>query len=464
MRPTMLMGVKFKAYPTRKQKEVLSQWMGCARFIWNAKCEENHYLFSFAKRYLPLGSFPSIDQTYSQYKTDLSPWLAHCPSQILRNTASNWFKTYKNYQKKLCGKPHRKKKSNGGSIHLTKELFKLEKCFDGVIRLFIGTKTNHIGYLSIKIHCSYKQPNSLTIKKKNGIYSVSFCYEDSLDENMLMTQHEHLEHLKRCSIEELKKMTIGIDRGISRPLQAGNVVFDFTEEQKKKKRSKEKYIKRCQKRLASQKKGSKRWKRTKQKIAKAHDKIVNIRKDFCHKASREIVKQENVKVIILESLQTKNMTKKPKAKIDEKTKKWLKNQRTSKAALNGAILDKGWFQFEKFLKYKSYRAGKALYKISPQYTSQECAVCGHTHPNNRKTQAKFHCESCGHLDHADHNSAEVIKKRAINLIINSGTELSSQGVLLDKGHGAAYKTQKANAICARSKEMSKKKELTIQAA
>ena len=26
-----------------------------------------------------------------------------------------------------------------------------------------------------------------------------------------------------------------------------------------------------------------------QKIAKAHDKIANIRKDFCHKASREIV-------------------------------------------------------------------------------------------------------------------------------------------------------------------------------
>jgi putative transposase len=458
----MLMGIKFKAYPTKEQKNILSQWMGCARFIWNAKCEEEHYLVSFAKRYLPLDSFPPIDQTYSQYKTELSPWLFACPSQILRNSASNWFKTHKNYQKKLCGKPRRKKKSNGGSIHLTRELFKLEQC-GSVTRLFIGTKTNPLGYLSIKIHRSYKTPNSLTIKKKNGVYSVSFCYEDALDENTLMTEQDHLEHLEGCSLPELEEMTIGIDRGIKRPVQAGDFVFDFTEEQKKKKKGKEKYLKRCQKRLAFQKKGSKRRGRTKQKIAKAQSKIANIRKDFCHKTSRAIIQQENVKVIVLESLQTKNMTKKPKPKRDEKTKKWLKNGSKAKAALNLAILDKGWYQFESFLKYKSYRAGKALFKISPQHTSQECAVCGHTHPNNRKTQEKFHCESCGHFDHADHNAAEVIKKRAIHLI-HSGTELSSQGILLDKGRGAAHKTRGANANRASSKEALKKKEVAIQAA
>ena len=76
----MLMGCKLKANPTREQKRVLSQWMGCARFIWNAKCEENHYLASFAKRYLPLGTLPSVDQTYAQYKTELSSWLSEAPS------------------------------------------------------------------------------------------------------------------------------------------------------------------------------------------------------------------------------------------------------------------------------------------------------------------------------------------------------------------------------------------------
>ena len=55
--------------------------------------------------------------------------------------------------------------------------------------------------------------------------------------------------------------------------------------------------------------------------------------------------------------------------------------------------------------------------------------CGHIHPDNRKTQSNFVCVSCGHTDNADKNAAIVIKKRAINLILNSGTELSSSGVL-----------------------------------
>ena len=119
---------------------------------------------------------------------------------------------------------------------------------------------------------------------------------------------------------------------------------------------------------------------------------------------------------------------------------------------------------ELFIKYKALRAGKAWLKVPAHHTSQECAGCGHTHPNNRKTQEKFICGSCGHADHADKNAAEVIKKRAINLILDSGTELSSRGVLLDSGRRATHKTRGANANRARSKETSKKKELSANAA
>ena len=58
------------------------------------------------------------------------------------------------------------------------------------------------------------------------------------------------------------------------------------------------------------------------------------------------------------------------------------------------------------------------------------------------------------------NSAQetdIVRNLVINLIINSGTELSSKGILLDKGRGAAYKTQGANANCASSEETSKEK-------
>ncbi len=460
----MIAGISFKSSPTKAQKIVIGQWLGCARFIWNAKCDEDTYLSQFARRYLPIGTYPPINQTFSQYKSEeLSPWLSDCPSQILRNSAVNWHKTYQNFLKGRCNKPRRKKKSDRASIYLTRELFQFETCADGNIRLFIGSKRNNIGYLAIKFHGPFQKPNSLTISRKNGKYRVSFCYDDGINSDGLCSAQEHLDHLKTLEKEDLEKFTIGIDRGVVRPVQAGSKVFDFTKEQKRKKQGKEKYIKRMQKRLSKQKKHSQRRKRTKEKLSKSYEKIANIRKDFCHKTSRAIVDDENVKVIILESLKTSNMTKKPKAKIDEKTGRWQKNNRRAKASLNRSILDKGWHQLEAFLKYKSYWAGKALFKVPAFYTSQECADCGHTHPNNRKSQELFVCDCCGYSGNADHNAAEVIKKRAINLILDSGTELSESGELLGKGRGAERKTRGAIANRAHGKEASKKKERALVA-
>jgi len=47
----MLTGIRLQANPTKKQKLILNQWMGCARFIWNAKCKEEAYYNTFAKKY-----------------------------------------------------------------------------------------------------------------------------------------------------------------------------------------------------------------------------------------------------------------------------------------------------------------------------------------------------------------------------------------------------------------------------
>ena len=153
------------------------------------------------------------------------------------------------------------------------------------------------------------------------------------------------------------------------------------------------------------------------------------------------------------------MTKKPAPKPNAKGA-WDRNQAKAKAGLNKSILDKGWHQFETYLAYKSQKAGKAFFKVDAKYTSQACVACEHTHPNNRKQQALFVCERCGHTDNADRNAALVIKKRAIKLIINSGTELSKRGILIsgkDNGRGATHKTLNEDSSSASRNESSKKK-------
>ena len=64
-----------------------------------------------------------------------------------------------------------------------------------------------------------------------------------------------------------------------------------------------------------------------------------------------------------------------------------------------------------FLKYKAILAGVLLVTVDPRNTSRECAECGHTAKENRKTQAKFRCRSCGHEANADINAARVIAGR-----------------------------------------------------
>lgn len=460
----MLLGIRFKANPSDHQKMVLSQWMGCARMIWNAKCDEERYYATFARKYYPIGTYAPIDQKTSQFKNKiLTPWLYDCPSQIIRNTATVWYQTFQKFMKGQCGKPKRKSKSDRGSIHLTRELFKFEKGEDGVTRLFIGTKTNNIGYLSFKSHRSVALPNSIHIKKARGSYSVSFAYGDLQDETLLPSNQEHLAYLQGATTEHLTDRVIGIDRGVAIPAQAGDHSYNFTAGQQKNKLKAERYIKRLQRRLAKQKQtASHRRAKTKHRISTHYARSAEIRRDFCHQTSRKLV-NSSYSVFVFEDLKISNMTKKPKAKQDQQGR-FTSNHAKQKAGLNRAILDKSWHLLEIFTKYKAYRAGKAFFKVSAQHTSQECAHCGHIHPDNRKSQAHFECGYCGHVDHADRNASVVIKKRAIHLILDTGTVLSGRGVLTssDTGRGAGNKSDKGMPLLASGDETSKKKRTVVR--
>ena len=163
------------------------------------------------------------------------------------------------------------------------------------------------------------------------------------------------------------------------------------------------------------------------------------------------------KVIIFENLKTASMTRRPKAKKDINGK-FISNKAKQKAGLNKAILNVGWHYLETCTRYKAAKAGKAVFKVPAPFTSQECANCGHTHPDNRKKQELFACGNCGHVDNADRNASIVIKKRAINLFLDSGTELVGKGIpVLTKGRGANHKSRKGKLSPATRRETSKKK-------
>jgi putative transposase len=111
------------------------------------------------------------------------------------------------------------------------------------------------------------------------------------------------------------------------------------------------------------------------------------------------------------------MTKRVKPKQDV-SGKYVKNGVAAKSGLNDAILRSMWGMVIVFIRYKGLKKEKLTIKIPPHGTSQECSRCGHTHPDNRETQAEFICQDCGFTANADYNASLVIKKRGIRALLD----------------------------------------------
>ena len=418
----MQIGNQFRCYPTSAQAQILLQWIGCQRNIYNAKVQEDRYYRKFARKSLAhAGQYAPIDQQYSQFKTDITPYLNEVPSQILRNGAYKWKQAYGRYFSKLAGRPAIHNKHGKQSVWLTSELFKFVPIVDtstGEItgyQLHVGIKKFPVGLLTFKAHKVFNLPASLHISIHAGRWHVSFNYDNNIPEP---GDKEIAEHLIQFTEAELEAMTVGLDRGVQIPLAGSDGRnFSFTNIQQQRIVKQEQHKKLWQRKQARRTKGSGGWVKAKRKVARYQCYGADVRKDLAHKTSYTLASNPQYKLFVFEALKVKSMTRKAKPKLDEQGH-WVKNGAAAKSGLNKSILASTWGQTKVFLQYKARRQGKLVIEVPPQYSSQECAACGYIHQDNRLSQAEFVCLSCGNKDHADFNASKVLKKRGIKLLLN----------------------------------------------
>ncbi len=67
-----------------------------------------------------------------------------------------------------------------------------------------------------------------------------------------------------------------------------------------------------------------------------------------------------------------------------------------------------YYQLREFIVYKAKKHGIEVNIIDPMYSSQRCSECGYIHKENRPTQQKFECLSCGFKENADFNASRNI--------------------------------------------------------
>jgi putative transposase len=144
----------------------------------------------------------------------------------------------------------------------------------------------------------------------------------------------------------------------------------------------ERYLAKCQRRVARRKRGSHRRRKAVALLAKAHQHIRNQRRDFHHREACKLVQAYDV--IYHEDLRISNM---------------VRNHHLAKS-----IQDAGWNAFLAILTFKAASAGKRVQAVNPAFTSQACSGCGII--VSKGLSIRWHaCPQCGTSLHRDHNAA-----------------------------------------------------------
>ncbi len=173
---------------------------------------------------------------------------------------------------------------------------------------------------------------------------------------------------------------------------------------------------RLQRKLARQKKGSKRRTQTKLQVAKLSARESDRRNDWIEKTTTNLVREYDL--IAIEDLQVKNMVRSAKGTLDNPGKNVAQ-----KTGLNREILNQSLSLFRKRLQDKAANATAPVLvmAVNPKHTSQTCSECKHCAPENRESQAVFVCKACGHTEHADINAAKNILAAGLAVSACGGT-------------------------------------------
>jgi putative transposase len=157
-----------------------------------------------------------------------------------------------------------------------------------------------------------------------------------------------------------------------------------------------------QRQQARKKRGSVRYKRLGKQVAKLHERIGNLRREFLHKKTTILV--QSCAVIATEELRTQNMSRSAKGTQD-KPGRMVKQ----KAGLNREILSAALSMAHHMLAYKAVEAGTRVHVSNTRQLkpSQRCAACWEIVPKTL-AQRVHECPHCGHTAQRDQNAASVV--------------------------------------------------------
>ncbi|MFS8805496.1 transposase [Synechococcus sp. R55.6] len=378
----------YRIYPNATQQAELLEWLETCRGVYNyalrqlkdwiaaRRCPIDRC--SLEKEYIiPADEpFPS----YHRQQNDLPkakkqfPHLAKVHSQVLQTTLRRLHDTWEAFRKRGYGFPRFKKKGQFKSFVFPQ--FKSNPIAGQTIRL------PKIGKVAIHLHRPI--PEGFTVKQVRVLSKVR-----GTQWYVVVTLESSI------SVPDIpvQGRAIGIDLGLERFLTVSDGSFF---ERPKFFRSLQSKLKVLQRRAARKQKGSRNWEKAQLKVARAHHRIANRRRDFHFKVAHRLCDQGQS--IFAEDLNAK---------------------RLARGMLGKDCVDAAFGQFLSLLAWVCWKRGVYFAQVDPNGTSQTCPRCLAT-VSKALSIREHHCPECGYRTHRDHGSAEMILRRGLERCSTQG--------------------------------------------
>jgi putative transposase len=320
---------KYRFYPTEEQAAELSRTFGCVRYVYNKALAERSEAW---KRDGSRLNYAACSARLTEWKrAEETGFLAEVSCVPLQQALRNLDKAFTNFFAKRAKYPtFKSRKKSRLSAEYTRSGFRYR---DG--QLTLAKMCEPLPIVWSRRLPEGAEPSTVTVSRDSaGRWFVSVLCED------------------RINPLPATDAVVGVDAGVTSlvALSAGEKVANPKHEKRDRTA-----LAKAQRNLARKQPGSANRAKARVKVARVYARIADRRRDYLHKLSTRLVRENQT--IVIEDLAVSNM---------------VKNH-----SLARAISDAGWRELRSMLEYKCAWYGRDLVVIDRWFPSSKlCSACG----------------------------------------------------------------------------------------